>query len=58
MALDLEGDRVAVADVDHLALSPGPQTTRGPRVGKVWSQIFDDLYEQCSLHITENIPSP
>src|SRR5260370_40848098 len=40
------------------AFSPGPQITRGPVVGNVWSQIFDDLYEQCSLHITENIPSP
>src|SRR5260370_38109066 len=39
------------------AFSPGPQITRGPVVGNVWSQIFDDLYEQCSLHITENIPS-
>ena len=39
------------------AFSPGPQITRGPVVGNVCSQIFDDLYEQCSLHITENIPS-
>ncbi len=39
------------------AFSPGPQITRGPVVGNVWSQIFDDLYEQCSLHITEKIPS-
>src|SRR6516225_2409465 len=39
------------------AFSPGPQITRAPVVGNVCSQIFDDLYEQCSLHITENIPS-
>src|SRR5499427_9930622 len=39
------------------AFSPGPQITRGPVVGNVLSQIFDDLYEQCSLHITENMPS-
>src|ERR1700676_3578487 len=39
------------------AFSPGPQMTRGPVVGKVFSQIFDDLYEQCSLHIAEKIPS-
>src|SRR5437764_15063578 len=39
------------------AFSPGPQITRRPAVGNVWSQIFDDLYEQCSLHITEKIPS-
>src|ERR1700732_454340 len=39
------------------AFSPGPQITRGPVVGKVLSQIFDDLYEQCSLHIAEKMPS-
>src|SRR5260370_40324974 len=39
------------------SFSPGPQITRGPVVGNVWSQIFDDLYEQCSLRSTENIPS-
>src|SRR6202035_2146744 len=38
------------------AFSPGPQITRGPSVGRVFSQIFDDLYEQCSLHIGENTP--
>src|ERR1700739_2190894 len=37
--------------------SPGPQITRVPVVGNVLSQIFDDLYEQCSLHIAENMPS-
>src|ERR1700676_705694 len=39
------------------AFSPGPQMTRGPSVGRVFSQIFDDLYEQCSLHIAEKIPN-
>src|SRR5260370_33774802 len=39
------------------AFSPGPQMTRGPVVGSVFSQIFDDLYEQCSLHIAEKTPS-
>src|SRR3954468_4286077 len=39
------------------AFSPGPQITRGPSVGKVRSHTFDDLYEQCSLHITEKMPS-
>src|ERR1700732_2126775 len=39
------------------AFSPGPQITRGPVVGNVCSHTFDDLYEQCSLHITEKIPS-
>src|SRR5580704_8565982 len=39
------------------AFSPGPQMTRFPSVGSVFSQIFDDLYEQCSLHIAEKTPS-
>src|SRR5262249_44450869 len=39
------------------AFSPGPQMTCGAVVGKVFSQIFDDLYEQCSLHIAEKMPS-
>src|SRR5439155_13654136 len=39
------------------AFSPGPQITRGPAVGNVLSQIFDDLYEQCSLHIAAKMPS-
>src|SRR6266699_513463 len=38
------------------AFSPGPQMTRGPLVGSVRSQIFDDLYEQCSLHIAAMMP--
>src|SRR3954468_7949552 len=39
------------------AFSPGPQITRGPSVGSVFSQTFEDLYEQCSLHIAEKTPS-
>src|SRR6476659_9889564 len=39
------------------AFSPGPQITRGPVVGNVRNHTFDDLYEQCSLHIAEKTPS-
>src|SRR5882757_781214 len=39
------------------AFSPGPQMTRGPVVGSRFSHFFEDLYEQCSLHITEKMPS-
>ena len=39
------------------AFSPGPQITFFPVVGRVLSHFFDDLYEQCSFHIAENIPS-
>src|SRR5216684_2921516 len=38
------------------AFSPGPQITRAPLVGSVLSQTFDDLYEQCSLHIAAMMP--
>src|SRR5690606_27436744 len=39
------------------AFSPGPWMTRGPVVGSVRSHFFDDLYEQCSFHIAEKMPS-
>ncbi len=39
------------------AFSPGPQITLFPLVGSVLSQTFDDLYEQCSLHIAAMMPS-
>src|SRR3954452_14198459 len=39
------------------AFSPGPQITRGPDIGSCRSHTFDDLYEQCSLHMTEKMPS-
>src|ERR1700733_1356165 len=39
------------------AFSPGPCTTCVPRVGSFFKCTRDDLYEQCSLHITLKIPS-
>ena len=39
------------------AFSPGPWITRGPVVGSVRSHFFEDLYEQCSFHIAEKMPS-
>src|SRR5262249_891830 len=39
------------------AFSPGPWITRGPVVGNVRRCTREDLYEQCSLHIAEKIPS-
>ena len=39
------------------AFSPGPWITFFPLVGKFLRWSFDDLYEQCSFHIAENIPS-
>src|SRR5271157_3387514 len=39
------------------AFSPGPCTTRRLRVGKRLRCTRDDLYEQCSLHMTLKIPS-
>src|ERR1700691_2254092 len=45
------------------AFSPGPCTTlpgplvRSPRVGSRFRCTREDLYEQCSDHITEKIPN-
>src|SRR5260370_17700277 len=39
------------------AFSPGPCTTSLPRVGSRFRCTLLELYEQCSLHITEKIPS-
>src|SRR6267378_2800133 len=39
------------------AFSPGPCNTRLLRVGRRFRCTRDDLYEQCSLHITLNMPS-
>ena len=39
------------------AFSPGPHITFLLLVGKVFNHFFVDLYEQCSLHITEKIPN-
>src|SRR5215471_17240100 len=39
------------------AFSPGPCTTRELRVGRRFKCTREDLYEQCSLHITLKMPS-
>src|SRR5215471_3340155 len=39
------------------AFSPGPCTTSLLRVGSRFRWTRDDLYEQCSLHITLKMPS-
>src|ERR1700722_4155464 len=39
------------------AFSPGPCTTSLLRVGRRFRCTRDDLYEQCSLHITLKMPS-
>src|SRR5487761_2682747 len=39
------------------AFSPGPWITHGALVGSPRKCSRDDLYEQCSFHIAEKIPS-
>src|SRR6478672_7468532 len=39
------------------AFSPGPWITHGALVGKPRKCSREDLYEQCSFHIAEKIPS-
>ena len=58
VALDAHRDREAVADVDR---RPRPRPDRraptAPRSGSGRGARFDDLYEQCSDHITAYIAS-
>jgi len=39
------------------AFSPGPWITQGALVGRPRRWMREDLYEQCSFHIAEKIPS-
>src|SRR5580658_6761401 len=39
------------------AFSPGPWITHGAFAGSVRRWIFEDLYEQCSFHMAEKMPS-
>src|SRR6476619_4152031 len=39
------------------AFSPGPWITQGALVGRPFRWMREDLYEQCSFHIAEKIPS-
>src|SRR5271169_3105176 len=39
------------------AFSPGPWITQGALVGSVLRCTLEDLYEQCSFHIAEKMPS-
>src|SRR5918911_4242077 len=39
------------------AFSPGGTTTRSPVVGSLLRWTREDLYEQCSDHITEKTPN-
>src|SRR5687768_14664972 len=39
------------------AFSPGPCTTRGPVVGSFLRWMRELLYERCSLHTADDIPS-
>src|SRR6478735_5266228 len=39
------------------AFSPGPWITQGALVGRLRRCTLEDLYEQCSFHIAEKMPS-
>ena len=39
------------------AFSPGPWMTHGALVGRPFRCRRDDLYEQCSFHMAEKMPS-
>ena len=58
VALDLEDDREPVADRDDARVLARALQHLRPRRGQRASDDFLlDLYEQCSDHITEKIPS-
>ena len=57
VALHLEDGAVAVAEVDDARVLARALDHLWPVVGSVLSHTREDLYEQCSLHITEKMPS-
>jgi len=57
VALHLEHHRLAVADVDDAGVLARSLDHPGALVGSPRRCSRDDLYEQCSFHIAEKIPS-
>ena len=58
VALHLEHDRLTVADVDDARRSrPAPGSPTAPWSAAPSRWMREDLYEQCSFHIAEKIPS-
>ena len=63
MRFNLERTRPSIAHVDDARVLARPLTTlpgplvRSPRVGSRFKCTLEDLYEQCSDHITEKMPS-
>jgi len=57
VALHLEHNRQTIADIDDTGILAGPWITHGALVGSVRKWIFEDLYEQCSFHMAEKMPS-
>ena len=52
MALDTDGHGDAVTGIDHAGVLTGAHEDPVPSVGRRRRWIREDLYEQCSLHIT------
>jgi hypothetical protein len=57
VALHLEDDCLAVVDVDDAGVLARPADDARPVIGNFFNWFFEDLYEQCSDHITEKTPS-
>ena len=58
VTLDLERDGPAIADIDHAGVFfAGLDENVRPGRRKFFNSRREFLYEQCSLHITEKIPS-
>jgi hypothetical protein len=57
VAFHLEDGAVAIAQIDDARVLARALDHLRPLVGSVFSQMRLDLYEQCSDHITEKMPS-
>ena len=57
VALHFEHGRLAVAEIDNARVLAGPLDHLRAFGRQLPEPDFEDLYEQCSLHITEKTPS-
>jgi hypothetical protein len=57
MAFDFENGSKPVTNINRTGIFAGPSMTCGPSMGRVFNHFFDDLYEQCSDHMAEKMPS-
>jgi hypothetical protein len=57
VALHLEDDAIAIADIDHAGVLAGALDNLVAGGRQRLSHFFEDLYEQCSFHMADTMPS-